>query len=804
MMASLFGTKDTGRPERGIRSIPAVALLLILFGIPFPGRSPLSAETLKPRHFESRPRIGLVLSGGGAKGIAHVGVLKVIEESGLKIDYITGTSMGSIVGGLYASGYNAKMLESLVLTIDWDDILGDQVSRRSVSIDEKDGHDKYIGSFQISRSGLKLPTGYKRGQKLTSMLSRLTLHVHNIDDFGKLPVPFRCIATDIVTGDAYVLTRGYLPDALRASMSIPSIFTPIEIDDRLLIDGGVVRNLPVSDARDMGADIVIAVDVGAPLYKKEELKSVAEIMDQAVSFLGARSTQEQRLQADILLIPDISGFTSSDFSRGAELVALGERSARLIIPELKELAEEQARFTAPERDPPDIISVEKMRVTSVDIRGLKRVSRNLVMGKLLLSPPVTVTPSRLEEAIERVYASGFFERVTYRIEPEGKGNVKLVLNVTETTGLFLKLGINYDSNMNAAVMGNVTLRNLAGQGSSISIDARLSEFPGVRASYFIHTGLRKPGLGIGIEGHYDKFVIYTYKGGYLQSSYDYQNYGADLMLQAIIFNSFAIGIATEKDLTDIKAQIAPNDPKRKNIEALNYYAYVKFDNLDRTFYPRSGLQLYGEVKYITDDLSMMKNNERYRSFFKYTAQIKGYIPFHRLVTMFLGLSGGFIEAREPYYIQYELLDGLKPSNRLKLYRRKIPFIYQNYTGGLNRYTNGCIPFTGLNFMQVSGKHMLLMDIGLQVEPFKDFYIVARGSLGRVKDRFRDLFKKRILVIDSWYGYFVPRHLNLENDLIYGYGATLGYDSIIGPIELTLMRGSESNRFLFHASIGYRM
>lgn len=778
--------------------LAAGALCLLLFMLPLPTGQHLRGETFETRNFTSRPRIGLVLSGGGAKGIAHIGVLKVIEESGLQIDFITGTSMGSIVGGLYATGYNAAKLESLVLSMDWDDVLADHVSRRSVSIDEKDEHDKYIGSLQISRKGLKLPTGYKRGQKLTSILSLLTLPVHHIEDFNNLPVPFRCIATDIVTGEAFVITRGSLSEALRASMSIPSIFTPIEIEGRLLIDGGVVRNLPVSDARDMGADIVIAVDVGAPLYKKDELKSIAEIMDQSVSFLGAKSTQEQRKLADILLTPDIRGFSSSDFKRGRELVDLGERTARPMLPVLENLAMLQAGFPPADRTTPPGRDVKKLRITSVEIRGLKRVSRNLVMGRLLLSPPVTVTPNRLEEAIERVYSSGFFERVTYRIEPDGKENSKLVMNVTETTGIFLKLGISYDSDMNAAIMGNVTIRNLAGQGSSIDIDARLSEFPGARAAYFIYTGLRKPGLGIGVETHYDKFLIYTYKGGYLQSSYDYQNYGADIILQAIIFNNFALGLAAEKDLTAIRAQIAPNDPAKKNIEALNYYAFVKFDNLDRTFYPRSGIQLYGEAKLISDDLPMMKNTAKYRPFWKYTAEMKGYIPFHRRVSMFIGLNGGFIQAHEPYYIRYEFLTGWG------IYRKRIPFIYENYTGGLNRYTGGCTPFTGLNFMQVSGKFLITADLGFQFEPITDFYIVPRGSVGRVKDRFLDLFKKRIRVIDFWFGRYIPRHLNVKNDLIYGYGLTLGYNSIIGPIELSLMRGSESNRFLFHASIGFRM
>ena len=356
-------------------------------------------EKLKPFTFTKRPKIGLVLSGGGAKGLAHVGILKIIEQSGLKIDYVTGTSMGSIVGGLYAAGYKADMLEQLVLTTDWDELLADEISRRSVAINEKSDLDKYIGSLEISKKGIELPQGYKRGQKLTSLLSRLTLHVQNIEDFDRLPIPFRCIATDIVTGEAYVLKKGSLSEAMRASMAIPSIFTPIEIDGRLLVDGGVIRNLPVSDAREMGADIIIAVDVGAPLYKKDELKSVMNIMDQSVSLLGARSTKEQQLLSDILLAPDIKGFSSSDFKRGKELIALGENTARLALPEMKALAELQKQFPEEKRDPVEIILPDQAcKSSAIDIRGLKHVSRSLVLGKLMIKPPRTLTPAKLEEA----------------------------------------------------------------------------------------------------------------------------------------------------------------------------------------------------------------------------------------------------------------------------------------------------------------------------------------------------------------------------------------------------------------------
>lgn len=795
--------------DKSLITILSIPLILILLMQNIEAWAQINKNKLF-RNYKKRPRIALVLSGGGAKGIAHVGVLKIIEKTGLQIDYITGTSMGSIVGGLYASGYTADMLEQLVLNMDWDEMLSDEISRRSTSIEEKGDHDKYITSFQINKKGIMLPTGYKRGQRLTTMMSYLTQHVQDIHDFDKLPIPFRCIGTDIETGKAYVIRKGSLSEAMRASMAIPSIFTPIEIDGHLLVDGGVIRNLPVSDARAMGADIVIAVDVGAPLYKKQELTSVIQIMDQSVSFLGYQSTLKERNLSDVLIMPDITGFSSNDFTKGKELIATGESAARLMIPELESLVEQQDRFPEDRKAPvfpmkllkkldlSDVSVKQKLYITKIDIRGLNRVSRNLVLGKLNINPPATVTGERLVEAIDRVYASGFFQRVTYEIEPDAGEGVTLVIRVIELSGIFLKVGLSYDSDMSAAVLLNVTLRNLAGKGSKISLDARLSQYPGAVLSYFIHTGLRKPGVGFGVKFHYDMYEIFTYKGGDVRSSFKYHNYGPDIVVQAIILQDIALGIGAQKDLTNIIAKIAPDDPAKRDIESLNYYAYLVFDNLDKTFYPHSGLQLYGEAKYLTDDLRIKKDTARYKSFFKYTARMKTYIPFHRRFTMFLGLTGSFITAKEPYYINYTI------NNGWGIYRKTIPFIYENYIGGLNTYTTGCIPFTGLNFMQIYGKHVLVGDIGFQIEFYKDFFLILRGSAGRVKDKFQDLFKKENTIYQQYYNSLIPVKQHIKNDIKYGYGLTLSYNSIIGPVELTLMRGSESNKFLVLANVGYRI
>ncbi len=215
-----------------------------------------------------RPKVGLVLSGGGAKGLAHIGVLRAMEKAGLTPDYITGTSMGSIVGGLYAIGYSADEIDSIVSTVDWDELLTNEIPLSDIAIEEKEYYGRYIAELPIEGVKVSLPKGLIEGQKLTELLTRLTRPAHGISDFSKFPIPFACVAANIETGLPEVLNKGFLPEAIRASMSIPTVFTPIEIDDKLLVDGGLVRNFPVQEVLDMGADIVIGVFVSSDLESK--------------------------------------------------------------------------------------------------------------------------------------------------------------------------------------------------------------------------------------------------------------------------------------------------------------------------------------------------------------------------------------------------------------------------------------------------------------------------------------------------------------------------------------------------------
>jgi len=740
------------------RTISAAALTILCIC----ASASYRAAAEEPRR--ARPKVGLVLSGGGAKGLAHIGVLKVLEEAGIKVDYITGTSMGSIVGGLYAIGYDARSLERLVLEQNWTDLLNDEVSRRNLSMRDKDENDKYILSFALRGFSIELPKGLIRGQKLSSKLSRFTLPYHHIKDFGKFPIPFQCIGTDIETGQAYVMDRGFLPEALRASMSIPSVFIPIEIDKRLLVDGGIVRNFPVSDVKKMGADLVIGVDVGQPLYKKNELDSLAKIMEQSVSFLGDFSTKQQRKLCDILILPDISGISSSDFELGEIIIRRGEEAAREMLPQLRKFAEYLDGFPPREERPVPVITTDyKIFVTEIRIEGLRRVSQDLVLSKLGIRPNSWVTPNDLEEAIRDVYGSLFFERVTYRVEPAEVGSL-LVLNVMEKTTNVLQLGLSYDTYMKGAVLLNTTFRNLVGLGSILSVGGRLSECPGFNASYFYFTGLR-PGIGFGSEFQYNQYDVYTYayeRGSPdVTASYTLSTYSGSLSLQTIYSNTFVLGIGVEKEHSTIRPDVGVQDGGRIKAESTNYLGYIRVDTLDRYYYPRSGFSFYGRAKLVTDH-ARIKENTEFDPFYKFSVSIGALIPFHRRISLATWINGGSIVSKTD---------------------QEIPKNHWFYLGGIYTYNREYLPFPGLRFMEVSGMKAVVASAGLQFEPLSNIFIILRGNAGKAADVFRDLFSKK--------------------DMLYGYGLTLGYNSLIGPIELSLMRGGVKNKFIFYVNIGYR-
>jgi len=417
-----------GNGKRWTIGLSALALA-VLCALPAP-----AVEAADEPASARRPRIGLVLGGGGARGGAHVGVLKVLEELRIPVDYVAGTSMGSIVGGLYASGMNSQEIERALRAMDWTDTFQDSPSRAERSFRRKS--DDYTYAFKAKpgfNSGkIMIPPAYVRGQKFDLVLNRLTLPVVEVKDFDRLPIPYRAVATDIETGKAVVLAKGNLSMSIRASMAVPAAFDPVEIDGRLLVDGGIANNVPVNVARDMGADVLIVVDVGSGLSSRKDITSALGITGQLANYLFTLNTEEQLKTLgprDVLIRPPLGNIGGGSFERVPETFPIGERSARDAIDALRRYSlspQDYERYLAQRaRSRPSAPVIDVVRIDNHS-----GVGKDVIAGRISAKPGQPLDVEQLEQDIGQIYGLEIFESVRYDLVREDGKNV-LVINAKE-------------------------------------------------------------------------------------------------------------------------------------------------------------------------------------------------------------------------------------------------------------------------------------------------------------------------------------------------------------------------------------
>jgi len=379
-----------------------------------------------------RPKIGLVLSGGGAKGFAHIGTLKMLDSLQIPIDYIVGTSMGGIAGALYAIGYNGHDLENLVQRTDWKEIFSDKPPRTELPYFVRKETGKYQLVFGIKGVKPVTPSGLIYGQKVSLLFSSLTFPYEKINDFDKLPIPFRCVAVDLVTGNQVVLKSGSLAKAMRATMAIPTIFSPVEWGDSLLIDGGFSNNLPINVVKEMGADIVIAVDVESPLKKRNQLHSALSILEQTIGLLGLEQRKRNEKFADIHIQPDLTGFTTGDFDNDKikKIVQRGIDAARENINQFVTL---KKKYQLHRMEDPTIIDLANKHpvIYDLQITGHTAIPFGFIYKQLDIKPGDSLDLSILKERIAEIKASGYFEKISYKIVPLSENDIRLIIHVKE-------------------------------------------------------------------------------------------------------------------------------------------------------------------------------------------------------------------------------------------------------------------------------------------------------------------------------------------------------------------------------------
>src|SRR5690606_35885168 len=376
------------------------------------------------------PKVGLVLSGGGAKGLAHIGVLKVLEEEGVQVDYIGGTSMGAMIGGLYAVGYTANQLDSIFRVTDFDKIVQDNLTRKVTSFYEKENDEKYALTLPFQKMKFVIPIAFSKGQNTFNLFNQLIYDFRSVTDFSKLPIPFLCVATDAETGEEILLNKGNLARAIVASGAFPSLFSPVLIDGRYLIDGGIVNNYPIERVKEMGADIIIGIDVQTDLMDREQLTSATKMIMQIINFQMLQTMNNKKQATDIYIRPDITNFNVVSFGDGTKIVQNGIMAAEPFREQFRQIALLQEKDKQEKRTIKNELCLKN--ISSVDVKGTKSYSRAYVMGKLRFKPNEKTSFVEFNEGINRLSATQNFQSIGYHFEKDDEGGDKLVMELKES------------------------------------------------------------------------------------------------------------------------------------------------------------------------------------------------------------------------------------------------------------------------------------------------------------------------------------------------------------------------------------
>lgn len=708
-----------------------------------------------------RPKIGLVLSGGGAKGFAHIGVLKVLEEAGIKIDYIGGTSMGSVIGGLYASGYNASQIDSIFKKTNFDELINDYIPRSSKNFYGKKNDELYAIVLPFSNFKVGIPEALSKGMYNYNLLSSLTRNVRHVRDFNKLPTPFLCVGTNIETGEEVLLNKGNLVQAMMASAAFPSLFTPVEIDGNLLVDGGVVNNYPIKEVRNLGADIIIGVDVQDDLMNRKNLKNATRILVQITNLQSIDKMKSKIKDTDIYIKPDIRDYGVISFDKGEEIIRKGEEAAFAVYEKIKSLVNEDNFYKKPKLK----LSSDTLQINKINSDKLDNYTKEYINGKLRFKPGSTITYDDLKAGINNINATQNFSTISYCLQPDGNSDdLDLVLkeNPTQT---FLKLGLHYDGLYKSGILLNLTHKKTFLKNDITSLDIILGDNFRYDLNYYVENGFN---ISFGFRSRLNQFnrnvttSISNLTGANPNINLinvDFFDLNNQVYFQTIFVQKFLMGGGVEYKYLKINSPTLSNT--ENIIDKSNYFSvfgYLKYDSFDKKTFPHSGL-------YFSTDLQTYLASSDYTKNFKPFSIAKAEIALaktlFRKATIKIGADAGFNIGSDsvPFF----------------------DFILGGY--GYNKINNFNY-FYGYDFLSIAGNSFIKTDITLDYEIFKKNHVNLSANFANLGD---DIFT----TVD-WVS--MPKYS--------GYAVGYGLETIIGPIEVKQSWSPELSKSFTWFSIGF--
>lgn len=558
-------------------------------------------------HKTARPKIGLALSGGSAHGFAHLGVLKYMEELGIEVDYITGTSMGSVIGGLYAMGFDASEIEYIAGSLDWDMIMSNEIPLTDVAPIEKPFHGKLPLSVLWKDNTFKLPQGIFRGQKLDLVVNKVYSPALMVDHFDHLHIPFRCVAVDIEDGSIDVFEDGYIGDAIRASMSIPTVFPPKEIDGTLYVDGGLFRNFPVQEVKDMGAEIVIGVYVGSEKKERNQLHSMLDIMRQSASMAGIMDSDRQKEMVDILVVPDVKDISTFDFNKYEQNIEKGYDAAKAQADAFRALAKRLSHFPPPKRYE-KLTYPESLRFDQICTKDCEHVFDEMILNKLKIWEGYAVTLEEVDQSLSLLYGTKNFSKTAYNFHQHGD-TLQLEIDAEAVAPYSLGFNVNRFRNYNTAFLISAEARNVLGRPSNLHLDGRLSDNPGVQATYYLRAP-SVPSILVSLSGKFERSEMPIYNGGDVLRTFDLDQAYVKLELNNEWKNRFLLRVGYANRRDKIKPQNIDNtDLTGYKSQRHEVFIGLDHNDLNRRPYPSSG-QDYGiSVSYILDNEISQENLE---------------------------------------------------------------------------------------------------------------------------------------------------------------------------------------------------
>lgn len=719
-----------------------------------------------------RPRVGLTLSGGGARGLAHIGLLKALDSAQVRVDYVTGTSMGAIVGAMYAAGYSGREIEHIAQDLDWNALLTNAAQLNTITLPEKDDFGRYLIELPYAKGSFQFPSGVIESEELWLKLSELFFPFYRTKDFSRFPRSFRCVATDVISGEPEVLRTGEIVSAIRASMAIPSFFTPVVYQGHRLVDGGIVRNFPVSEVQAMGAGVIIGSNVSAGAYTEENLRSPVDVMLQISSFKDNADYKTQKQLCNVFVDYPLDGYSSASFSGALPIIDIGLKRGRAAFPKLKALRDSLDALYGPQPLAlPPVRRADSVYIASYRVRGLDSAAMPVLLRQMQLRTNRYYTAPQLSSAVRNAFGTRYFRKITYSLQPATDSSASLVFDAERNARTRVGLGVHFNSLTGIGLIASVAAQDLLASYSTSQAAVNIGENPRLRLKHLQYLTKNK-NVVARFLAQGERVSITTYSTKFDKAGLYTQSYVlADAEVLRLLGRNRGLGLGTRYEYGRFSPEITARLQLNGSIHQLNSYLFFEENTLNAVAYPTQGRRLNAEVGVVysqspsfrvLNDTTVIGTEQSPQFSFKpyghYRLNVEQFLPLSKRATLLLQAQAG-INWRYQQSIANDFV-----------------------VGGLSNVIRNQLTFAGLPEAGIYTSSAVALLVGYQYAVGSRLFLTAKAN--------------------TMYHSFLRENLNAQPAKLIGGGSlTLGINSLLGPIDASLMYSSVSKKVLPYFNIG---